>query len=116
MELYFSALYIFLIHLIYRAQAKKSDISSNNFTVLKVQGKHALADVIYCYKMTSVMALDDVTSLLRLKTLQIHVNVWDTVQLLAEMIQCNGGMLEEAVNFKCVFVVLLSVGIEKDQL
>ena len=37
--------------------------------------------------------------------LQIHVNVCDTVQLLAEIIQCNGGKLEEAEDFKCVFVV-----------
>ena len=34
---------------------------------LNAQGKHALAGVIcYCY-MTSVMALDDVTSFVRLK-------------------------------------------------
>ena len=69
------------------------------FTVLKAHGKRALTDVIYWCKMTSVMASDDVTLLLRLKTLQIHVNVCDTVQLLAEIIQCNGGKLEEAVNF-----------------
>ena len=37
--------------------------------------------------------------------LQIHVNVCDTVKLLAGILQCNGGKLEEAGDFKCVFVV-----------
>ena len=37
--------------------------------------------------------------------LQIYVNVCDTVQLLAGTIQCNGGKLEEAEDFKSVFVV-----------
>ena len=37
--------------------------------------------------------------------LQIHVNVSDTVQLFAGIFQCNGGKLEEAEDFKCVFVV-----------
>ena len=56
-----------LTHLAYRANAKKRVISNNNITVLKVRGKRALADVnCYC-KMTSVMALDGVTSFLRLK-------------------------------------------------
>ena len=36
-----------------------------------------------------------------------HVSmlVCDTVQLLAVIIQCNGGKLEEAEDFKCVFFV-----------
>ena len=37
--------------------------------------------------------------------LQIHVNVCDTVQLLAGFPQCNGGKFEVAKDFKCVFVV-----------
>ena len=37
--------------------------------------------------------------------LQIHVNVLDTAKLLAGIIQCNGGKLQEAEDFKCVFVV-----------
>ena len=55
-----------LTHLTYRANAKKH-ISNNNVTVLKARGKCTLADVnCYC-KMMSVMALDGVTSFLRLK-------------------------------------------------
>ena len=46
---------------------------------------------------------DDVTSFSRFKTSQIHVNVCDTVQLLAGSPQCNGGKLKEAEDFKCVF-------------
>ena len=46
---------------------KKRVISNNNVTVLKGQGKGTLAEVnCYC-KITSVMALDDVTSLLCMK-------------------------------------------------
>ena len=37
--------------------------------------------------------------------IHIHVKVCDTVQLLAEFIQCNGGKLTEAEYFKCVFAV-----------
>ena len=37
--------------------------------------------------------------------LQIHVNVCNTVQLLAGFLQCNGGKLEEAEYFKCIVVV-----------
>ena len=37
--------------------------------------------------------------------LQIHVNVCDTVQLLAGIIQSNRGKLEEAEDFKCVLIV-----------
>ena len=55
--------------------------------------------------MTSFMALDDVTSFYAWKTLQIHVNVCDVVYVLVGVLQCNGGKLEEAEYFKCVFVV-----------
>ena len=61
------------------------------------------------------MALDRVTSFYAWNTLQIQVNVCDTVQLLAGILQCNGGKLEEAEAFKCVFVVWC-VRIEIDQL
>ena len=37
--------------------------------------------------------------------LQIHVDVCDTVQLLAGFRQCSGGKFEEAEDFKCVLVV-----------
>ena len=55
--------------------------------------------------MASVVALEGVTSFLRLKDAAYHANVCDTVQLLAGFLQCNGGKLEEAEDFKCVFVV-----------
>ena len=57
-----------LTHLAYRANAKKIRVISNDIvTVLKARGKRALADVkCYC-KMTPDVALDDVTSFLRLK-------------------------------------------------
>ena len=55
------------------------------------------------------------------KTLQIHVhvNLCNTVQLLEGFPPCNGGKLEEAEDFKCIFVVYcvtLCVRIEIDQL
>ena len=34
-----------------------------------------------------------------------HVNICDTVKLLVGILQCNGRKLEEAEDFKCVFVV-----------
>ena len=37
--------------------------------------------------------------------LQIHVNECDLVLVLAGVLHCNGGKLEEAEDFKCVFVV-----------
>ena len=64
-----------------------------------------LAEVICYCKMTSVMALDTVMSFARLKDVTIYVNVCDTVQLLAGFPQCNGGMLEEAEDFKCAVVI-----------
>ena len=72
---------------------------------MKARGKRALADVIYCCKMTSVMESDGITSFLRLKAFQIHVNVCAKVQLFAGILQYNGEKLKEAEVFKCVFVV-----------
>ena len=46
-----------LTHLVYRDKAKKRDVSA-----LKARGRRALAYVICYCKMTSVMALDGVTS------------------------------------------------------
>ena len=37
--------------------------------------------------------------------LQLHVNVCDVVEVLAGVLQCNGGKLEEAEDFECVFVI-----------
>ena len=83
---------------------------------MKARGKTALADVICYCKMASVMALDGVTSLLRLKDVTSASKLCETVQLLAGVIQCNGGKFKEAEDFKCVFVVLFFVRIEVDQL
>ena len=61
-----------------------------------------LADVKCYWKMKSFMALDGVTSFLRLK------NVSNTHKLMRRslrILQCNGGKLEEAEDFQCVFVV-----------
>ena len=55
--------------------------------------------------MTSVMALDGVTSFSRLKDVKTHVNVCETVRRLAGFLQCNGGKLEEAEDLKFVFIV-----------
>ena len=55
--------------------------------------------------MTSFMALDGVTSFLRLKDVTIALSVCDVVLALAGVLQSNGGKLEEAEDFKCVFVV-----------
>ena len=51
------------------------------------------------------MALDGVTSFLLLKEVTNTSNICDTVQLLAGILQCNGRKLEEAKDFRCVFVV-----------
>ena len=80
------------------------DISNKN-SVLKARGKRALVDVICYNKMTSVMALGGVTSFLRLKYVTHTYKVCDTVQLFAGVHQFNSGTLEEAEDFKCVFVV-----------
>ena len=63
-----------------------------------------LPDVICYWKMKSFMILDGVTAFEFKKTLQIHVNVCDIVQVLARVLQCNGGKMEEAEDFKRVFV------------
>ena len=57
--------------------------------------------------MTSVMALDGVTSFLRLKEVKnaCIVNVSEIVRSLAGFLQCNGGKLEEAEYFKSVFII-----------
>ena len=52
--------------------------------------------------MTSVVALDNVTSFLRMKHATKTLDVCDTAQLLAGFAQCNGGKLEEAKDFKCI--------------
>ena len=68
-----------------------------------------IADVICYWTMTSFMALDGVTSFLRLKDVTIHVNVCDVVQVLAGVLQCKCGKLEEAEDFKFVIVVYCAI-------
>ena len=53
--------------------------------------------------MTSFMILDGLTAF-EFKNARIHVNVCDIVQVLAGVLQCNGGKTEEAEDFKRVFV------------
>ena len=50
------------------------------------------------------MALDGVTSCLRLKDVTITCRRMRR-SLLAGVLQCNGGKLEEAEDFECVFFV-----------
>ena len=56
--------------------------------------------------MASFMALDGVTSFLRLKDVTITCKgMRRSISLLAGVLQCNGGKLDEAEDFECVFVV-----------
>ena len=55
--------------------------------------------------MTSFMALDGVTSLLRLKDVTITCKHMRRSQSIGGSSQCNGGEIEEAEDFKFVFVV-----------
>ena len=55
--------------------------------------------------MMSVMALDSVMSFLLLTDVTNTCKRMDTVQLLSGILQCNGGKLDEAEDFKCVFLV-----------
>ena len=64
-----------------------------------------LADVICYWKMTSFMMLDGVTSFLRLKNVTNTCKRMRCSLSIGGVLQCNGGKLEEAEDFKCVFVV-----------
>ena len=55
--------------------------------------------------MTSFMALDGVTSFLRLKDVTSTFKRMRRSLSIAGVLQCNGGKLEEAEDFECVFVV-----------
>ena len=55
--------------------------------------------------MTSLMALDGVTSFLRLKDVTITCKDMRRSLRIGGILQCNGGKLEEAEDFECVFVV-----------
>ena len=54
--------------------------------------------------MTSFMALDGVTLFLSLKDVT-NTCKRNLVYVLAGVLQCNGDKMEEAEDFKCVFVV-----------
>ena len=53
-----------LTHLANKANAKKCVISNSIVTFFKTGGRRALADVNCFFKMTSVVALDGITSFL----------------------------------------------------
>ena len=55
--------------------------------------------------MTSFMALDGVTSFLRLKDVTITCKRKRRSLSTSGSSQCNGGKWEEAEDFECVFVV-----------
>ena len=55
--------------------------------------------------MTLVMLLDGVTSFRSFKDVKTHVNVCETVRRSVGFLQCNGGKLEEAEDFKSVFII-----------
>ena len=55
--------------------------------------------------MTSFMALDGVTSFLRLKDVTIACKRMRRSLSIGRVLQCNGKELEEAEDFECVFVV-----------
>ena len=63
-----------------------------------------LADIIYYWKVTSYMALDGVMSFLRLKEVTKTRQRMRRSLSIGGVLQCNGGKLEEAEDFKCVFV------------
>ena len=54
--------------------------------------------------MTSLIALDGVTSFLRLKDVTITCKGMRRSLRIGGSFQCNGGKLEEAEDFECVFV------------
>ena len=77
----------------------------SNFTIIP-SFESTLAGVIcYCKMMTSVMALEGVTSFLRLKDFAIKCKYVRHSPTMAGFLQCYCDKLEEADNFKCVFVV-----------
>ena len=69
------------------------------------QGKRALADVIRYCKMTSVMMLDGVTSFLRWKDVTNTCLSMRYNPTIGEISSVLWRKLEEAEDFKCIFVV-----------
>ena len=90
-----------LTHLAYGDNAKKRVRSNDIVTVLKGRGKRSPSDVTCYCKMTSVVALDAVTSYLRLNDVTYSCKRMRH----SPTIGGNGGKFEEAEDFKCVLVV-----------
>ena len=79
---------------------------------MKAQVKCVLVDVICGWKMTSFRALDGVTSFFSLKDLtntrkqmRRSLSIGAGSLSIGRVLQCNGVKLEEAEDFKYVFVV-----------
>ena len=83
---------------------------------MKARGKDALTDVNRHGKMTSVMALDGVNSFWGLKDVSNTCKRMRNSPTVAGFLQCNGGKLEEAGEFKCFLFLFLYVRIEIDLL
>ena len=66
-----------------------------------------LADVICYWKMTSFMALNGVTSFLRLKDVTNTCKSMCLSLSIGGSSSCNGGNLEEAEDFKCVLLFIV---------
>ena len=64
-----------------------------------------LADVICYWNLTSFMTLDGVTSHLRLKDVINTCKRMRRSLSIGGSFRCNGGEMEEAEDFKCVFVI-----------
>ena len=82
----------------------KYDISKKTFSFERVR-KRALADDIYNWNMTSVMALHSVTSFLRLKDITNTCKCMQHSPTFGGNSSTKGGKLEEAEDFKWVFIV-----------
>ena len=74
-------------------------------TVLKARGKRVLAGINCICKMTSAVALDGVTSFLRLKYATYSCKRMRHSLTIGAIYLVQWQKLEEAGDFKCVFVV-----------
>ena len=79
-------------------------------SVLKARGKGTLADVNCYWKMTSVIALNGVTSFLHLKDITNTCKRMRHSPTIEGISSVQWGKLEEAEDFKCVFAVYCMLG------
>ena len=104
---FFLSVTVILTHRTYRVDAKKAwymYINNNNsqFWNREESKLYMMSFVTAKWRQWCIRQCNIVFTLERcLNT----CNLCDTVQLLAEICQCNGGKLEVAEGFKCVFVV-----------